>query len=260
MERTRSRPMKQPGATLTQLTVPTEVLRLHSAQRQPFNPRDVGVVGVDDRWNPSQMLHHLSPGAQQPEELLLEGVPFLLARAQVRRVVTQDLQLTFVVRALAHHSADSVARRVGRELKRAASRRLILQPLVGGRDRRKLVRYGEQVILKNQLLETIDRLLLLLVRREHRVRLEQLSERRRNTAISRPSVSLDVVSRTQEGLQILKGVHGRPLPDGANDRGVRAPPVPTHDFAHQLHLSLGNLELGDAEAQGERRRCVKGSD
>ena len=71
--------MQQPGATLKELAVPSEVLGLDSLQRQALNSRNVRMVRVDDKRDPAEML-----GTEKAPELLFEQVVPLRARTQMR--------------------------------------------------------------------------------------------------------------------------------------------------------------------------------
>ena len=76
--------MQNPGATLTELAVPSEVLGLDSLQRQALNSRYVRMVRVDDSRDPAKLLDHVPAGTEKAPELLLERVVSLLAWTQMR--------------------------------------------------------------------------------------------------------------------------------------------------------------------------------
>ncbi len=56
--------MQNPGATLTELTVPSEVLGLDSLQRQALHSRYVRMVRVDDSVDPAKLLDHVPAGTE----------------------------------------------------------------------------------------------------------------------------------------------------------------------------------------------------
>ena len=61
--------MQNPGATLTELAVPSEVLGLDSLQRQALNSRNVRMARVDDSQDPAKMLEHVPAGREGPRTL-----------------------------------------------------------------------------------------------------------------------------------------------------------------------------------------------
>ena len=168
------RPVQQPRATLAKLAIPTKVLRFDSLERQTFHPRNIGVVCVDDGRDSPQMLHHVTTSTQQPPELLLKGMPLLLTRTQVRRILSQRLEFAAVYDALACHPTNGVAGGIGRHLIRSAAWRLVLQPSISCCSRSKLVRNCQHVILQHQLFKAFHGVELRLIRRKLRSRLMEV--------------------------------------------------------------------------------------
>lgn len=50
-----------------------------------FQARDIRVVRMEGRWNAPELLHSIPSRTKQSAKLLLEEMPLMLARRQVRR-------------------------------------------------------------------------------------------------------------------------------------------------------------------------------
>ena len=72
-------PVKEDRASLTDLHVPTEVLRVDPFKRKVLQPHNQTVIGMIDIWYPTEVLDSISPQVQDTEEFLLKGSPLALS-------------------------------------------------------------------------------------------------------------------------------------------------------------------------------------
>ena len=162
----------------------------------------------------------------------------MLASAQMGREVQQNPHLPVFPLALPCHTSNSIPGGVRPHLVGLPDRRFSRKPGIRCRNRRGLIRNCQQMILHQQVLEPLNRTLLLLVRRENRLRTQELSQRRCDPAISRACMRTDIIRCPQERLQVLQRVHRRPLLHRPDDLRVRGTALPADNLSDQLHLGL----------------------
>ena len=83
-------PVKEDRASLTDLHVPTEVLRVNPFKRKVLQSDNQTMVGVIDTRYPPEVLDSITPQVENPKGLLLEGPPLALGRRKRCGSVKQD--------------------------------------------------------------------------------------------------------------------------------------------------------------------------
>ena len=75
-------PVKEDRASLTDLHVPTEVLRVNPLERKVLQPHNQTMIGMIDVRYPTEVLDCVPPQVQNTEKFLLKRPPLALGRGE----------------------------------------------------------------------------------------------------------------------------------------------------------------------------------
>ena len=75
-------PVKKDRASLTDLHVPTEMLRVDPLERKVLQPHNQTMIGMIDLWYPTEVLDCVPPQVQDTKEFLLKRPPLALGRGK----------------------------------------------------------------------------------------------------------------------------------------------------------------------------------